>query len=387
MAFYKKKIIPIVIILISVNIQAQVANTKVIADIKNELGPNCTQVTVVKQGTTEKEWVNNTWVYYHRVPVHITLQTEMQGVTRQLKGNAWYEVNGSVYTFKKYNPGTATYVGLPHPDTDTIRKFIVSLPDYGMGGKANTMTEVHEFYFHENPITWHTLLSVSIPVDVVYTYKKNNTTLEKVKEPFEVRLYRDQVNSAWNQVSFITPDAASDSRKKEILGTENKSDYQMSQIKTVLEKGLMQQSEAHFKSLPDVDIPNFQNMQDFVVWINQVLREENQGKAEKLLLKLWHPSQFNPVGQLYPDAQQMMDLLKKAVQNDFSTYADQYCETLRVKSQTNQTVEWWNKDQSKSCRCSILQENGKWYITELRIYIWESFMPVKAQQTTQTNCP
>lgn len=365
---------------------SQPASSVIKADIMKEMGPNCTTVELKGAGTTAKEYVDGAWSVFYRVPVHATLKTEMNGVTRLMKGSAWYAVNGNSYNFKKYNPGTAEYVGFPAPDVAEIKAFIMSLPDYGLGGTANRITEVNEMDIRNTPAQWHTLLSVSVPADVTYTYKKNNTQLEKVKEPFMLRLYRTDANAKWNRASFMTPDQSGDDRRKVVLGTETISEYKMNQIKTILEKNMMVQNQNHMNSLPEVSIPVINNTTELANWLNSVFMEQNPEKAEKILLQLLYKSHYNSAGSLNPEAQQMMLTLKSAVKNDFSSYKDQYCTRVNIKEQTASSVEWWNKDKSKSCRCATTNENGRWFITELRVGVWDFHFSKYAEKTAAAKC-
>jgi hypothetical protein len=365
---------------------SQPSTATIKADIQKDMGPNCSKVEIIGSGSTKKEFVNGVWVTYYRIPVHATLKTEMNNVTRLMKGAAWYSVNGNTYSFKKYNPGTGEYIGLPAPDVTAIKTFVSSLPDYGLGGLANIVTEVNELEIRNTPAVWHTLLSVSVPADITYVFRKNNTQLEKVKEPYDIRLYRLAVNSSWNSVTFIKPNPETDSRSKISLGVETISEYKMSQIKTLVEKNLSGQNENHKNSLPEVTIPTLENTKQLAEWLNSVFIEENPEKAEKLLLQLLYRNHFNNAGLLNPDALQMMQNLKNAVKNDFSSYKKQYCTSVKIKEQTANSVEWWNKDKTKSSRCSTVNENGRWFITELRVGLWDFHFEKYAIKTSDTVC-
>ena len=210
---------------------------------------------------------------------------------------------------------------------------------------------------------------------------KSNTVLEQVSEPFELRLYRKDVNSSWYQATCINPNAANDSRKKQMLSTKPYVNQ-----KTILEKNILQQTERNFQQLPDVDLPAFNNVQDVAVWLNNLLVEGNAGKSEKMFLLLIHPSQKNGAGFLNAYAADLLTKMKMAVQNDFSTYNKQYCPTIDVKEKTVQTIEWWNKDKTKSSRLSVQQDKGKWFIADLSINIWQNFNPAQTEKTMNTIC-
>lgn len=376
-----RKILYAILMLQICLLKAQPSNATIQANIKSELGQNCIQVTITGAGKTVKEYEDGAWVNYFRIPVNAILKTDMQGVTRLMKGAALYTVNGSAYQFKKYNTAYGEYIGLKTPNEAEIKKQIYALPDLALGVRANIITEVESVSIDTKDAAWHTPLSVSVKVDYVYWYKKSNTVLEQISEPFELRLYRKDVNSSWHQASCITPNAANDSRKKQVLGTKPYVNQ-----KTILEKNILQQTERNFQQLPDVGLPAFNNVQDVAVWLNNLLVEGNVGKSEKMFLLLIHPSQKNGAGFINAYAADLLTKMKTAVQNDFSTYNKQYCTTIDVKEKTVQTIEWWNKDKTKSSRLSVQQDKGKWFIADLSINIWQKFNPAQTEKTMNTPC-
>jgi len=376
-----KKIVFFLMMIEMFTLKAQPSNATIVVNVKSELGQNCTQVTITGTGKTVKEYEDGVWVNYFRIPVNAILKTDMQGVTRLMKGAAVYTVNGSAYQFKKYNTASGEYIGLKTPNEAEIKKQIYALPDLALGGRVNNITDVESISINTKDATWHTLLSVSVKADYVYWYKKSNTVLEQVSEPFELRLYRKDVNSSWYQATCINPNAANDSRKKQVLSTKPYVNQ-----KTILEKNSLQQTDRNFQQLPDVDLPAFNNVQDVAVWLNNLLVEGNAGKSEKMFLLLIHPSQKNGAGFLNAYAADLLTKMKMAVQNDFSTYNKQYCPTIDVKEKTVQTIEWWNKDKTKSSRLSVQQDKGKWFIADLSINIWQNFNPAQTEKTMNTIC-
>lgn len=361
--------------------QAQPSHTTIQADIKQQMGANCTLVTVTGTGKTVKEYDNGAWVNYFRVPVNAVLKTDMQGVTRLMKGAAVYSVNGGRYHFVKYNTGTGEYIGLQQPAASEIVKLINTLPDMAMGGLANIVTEVENISIDESSATWHTLLSVSVKCTYTYWYKTSNTTLQKVKAPFDIRLYRKTENSAWHQASLIKPNAASDSRKEQLQETKNNQHAQ-----SILEQSMQRKAALYLQSLPDVQLQAFNNAADAAEQLNRLLYEGDAGKAEKALLLWIHPSQKNSAGMLNGYAESLLSKLKQAASNDFSSYKDQYCQQLNIKEKNTQSIEWWNKDKTKFSRLSVQQQNGSWYITDASINLWQSFNAVNAQKTGSSTC-
>jgi hypothetical protein len=345
------------------------------------MGANCTQVTVTGTGKTVKEFENGVWTNYFRVPVNAVLKTDMPGVTRLMKGAAVYTVQGSNYQFVKYNTGTGEYVGIKAPDEAAIKKLIYALPDLALGGRANSITQVDQISLQPETATWHTLLSVTIKCSYTYWYIKNNTTQEQVQEPFDLKLFRKDAQAPWHAATLLTPNAASDARRKQVLNTKP---YRHE--KTTLEKNYAQQALEHEQSLPTVSVPSGSDIQTFAAWFHQLLLEGNAGKTEKAFMTLIHPNQKNNAGMLSSYAADLLNKIKLATKNDFSSYKDQYCTNFQVKEKTGQSIEWWNKDRTKFSRILAEQKNGQWIITDCSIQIWQSFNPTQAQKTASSNC-
>lgn len=351
------------------------------ADVKKEMGANCTEVKITGKGGITKEFENGVWIQYYRIPVNAILRTEMVGVTRLMKGAAVYTVNGNQYHFKKYNTATGEYLGLKAPDAAEIKTFISSLPDLGLGSRANQVIDVVSFDIDNSMPVWHTLLSVSVKASYVYWQKKSDFEQEQMRVPFDLRLHKKEGQNGWSEATLINPDAASDPRKTEKLGTKKYNGE-----KTLMEKGMQKINDQKFNSLPDVNIPPYTSTKDMANWIHKLLLEGDAGKAEKMFLLLTPASQKNNAGMLHPYAAGLLEKIKTALTNNYSTYNQQYCTELQIKESSPNSVEWWNKDKTKFSRMVIQQDAGRWYITDLSINLWQSFNARNATQTSNTVC-
>lgn len=351
------------------------------ADVKKEMGGNCIEVKITGKGGITKEFENGVWIQYHRTPVNAILRTEMSGVTRLMKGAAVYTVNGNKYHFKKYNTASGEYLGLKAPDVAEIKKFISSLPDLALGSRANQIIDIVSYDIDNSLPVWHTLQSVSIKATYVYWQKKSDFEQEQMRVPFELRLYKKDGHNSWSEASLMTPDAASDPRKIEKLGTKKYNGE-----KTLLEKGMQKINDQKFNSLPEVSIPPYTSTKDMAMWINKLLMEGDAGKAEKMFLMLTPASQKNNAGMLHPFAAGLLDKIKTALTNNYSTYKQQYCSTLMIKESSANSIEWWNKDKTKFSRMVVQQDAGTWYITDLSINLWQSFNARNAEMTIKTEC-
>ena len=359
------------------------------ADLKKEFGADCITVSTLGSGSTSTDYVNGGYSTFYRVPVSVKLKTDLPGVTKLLKGAAKYgHGGGNKYFFKQYAPGTTEYLGLPSPDTAQIRAFVHTMPDYGLEGTAAVIVDVVGMRFHAAPAPLcHSLLSVSLPVDVIYTQKESSTSLETVKQPYLLRLYRKSANSAWDGVAWTTPDYRSDGRRKESLGVEQIGEYKMSKTLSLMEKAKVKAAEKEAASRPKVDVPAINSMQDLLSWYHGLLMEGDYAKVEAVTLQLFSPENFDSkIRLLDGNGAIQLDNIKKALTNDFSTYRQQYCATPLVMNSDKTGISWWNKDKSKASSITIKTENGRWYIAKVNVYIWDFYSEQRARNTMEAPC-
>lgn len=357
------------VIFLKLNSYGQPSAAKVQADVKNDFGPNCISVTVNGGGSTSVDYINGGYSKFYRVPVTVKSKTELPGVTIVSKGNAKYNTAGASYSYREYAPGTTEYIGLPAPDTAAIRSLIYSLPTYGITGPEEQILDVHSISFFSNPAPiWHSLLSVTIPADMVYTIKRNMNTIEKIKEPYALRLYRKSIKEPWYDLAWTTPDYRHDARKLQSFGVETVGEYTLSKMLSLKDKAKIKAAEQQAAARPKVDIPVMNSMQDLLKWYHGLLMEGDYAKVEAVTLQLYSPENFdNKTKLLDGNTAMQLETIKKALTNDFVTYREQYCSKPKVRDSDNTYIAWFNKDKSQASTIEIRSENNRWFITKVSI--------------------
>lgn len=367
----------------------QPSASKVIADVKKDFGANCLSVTVESAGTTSTESVNGGLSSFYRVTVKVKLKTELPGMTKLLSGAAQYgSGGGSNYFYKQFAPGNSEYIGLPKPDTAAVRSFIFSLPDYGLEGYASVFLEVKSISFNSPfPPIWHTLESVSIPAEMIYTTKANNTTIQTIRQPFALRLYRKTAAGPWESAGWGSTQWDADKRLKEVISTQVMGEYTASQLTTVKQRAEIRAADLKTSAMPKIDIPTMNSVAAIEQWYHGLLMEGNYEKLEAVTTQLMHPFNFDPVTKLMNyNGTDMLDRIKKAVNNDYSVYNKQYCSSPVVSGSDANSISWWNKDKSMSSSIDIKQENGRWYLYKVEINTWDYNWQSRAQTTMNTVC-
>jgi hypothetical protein len=357
-------------------------------DVKNDLGANCVSVKVGGGGSTATEYVNGGYSTFYRVSVSAIFKTDISGVTKIAKGAAKYsQAGGGKYTYNQYAPGTVEYEGLSAPDTSTIRALVLSMSDYGLT-QATFLDDVVSFSFLKSPEPlWHTLLSVSVPVNLVFTRRISNIRVETVKRPYLLRLYRNSANEPWTNVAWTTVDNRMYHIKEESLSTETIGEYKLSKMTYWAEKSRMKEAEKISAARPKVEIPTVNNMKDVFKWYHALLMEGDYAKVEAAIIQLLHPDLIDSRTKLLDaNAVVMLDRMKKVLTNDFSTYKKQYCTTPVLFEVSDTEIYWWNKDKTQKSSITIKKENNKWYIYNVASYLWTFYNEAQANATMNTAC-
>jgi len=375
------------IVFFAIPVFAQPSAAKVQADIKKEFGANCLSVSVLGNGSTSTDYVNGGYSTFYRVPVNIKLKTELPGVTKLAKGAAKYGYSGgNSYMYNSYSPGTTEYIGLPAPDTAQIRALILSLSDYGM--KESGAIDLVSFKFFATPAPiWHTLESVSITAEAVMITKASGSRLVTIRLPYALRAYRKTASSPWTSVTWTTFDGGVDRRKKEIISEETVSEYKMSKLTILAEKARIKEAEKQAALRPKVEIPAIKNIVDVMNWYHGLLMEGDYAKLEAATLQLLYTNSFDNTSRLLNGPGELILLaLKRAVTDDFSPYNKQNCPNPEIHSKSNTQIAWWNKDKSRSCSLTIKNEDGRWYLYNVQVYIWDFRMEARANACMAAAC-
>ena len=357
-------------------------------DVKNDLGANCLSVKLLSGGSTATEYKNGGYSTFYRVSVSANFKTDMPGVTKTAKGAAKYALAGpGKYTYVQYAPGTVEYDGLPAPDTSKIRELILSMSDYGLI-QATFLDDVIRFNFLKSPEPlWHTVLSVSVPVSLVFTRRISYNRLETVKRPYLLRLYRNAANEPWTNVAWTTADQRMYNMKEESLSMESMGEYKLSKMTYWVEKSRMKEAEKIASARPTVTIPTMNNIKDIFKWYHTLLMEGDYAKVEAVTIQLLHPDLIDNRTKLLDGiAILMLDQLKKVLTNDFSVYNKQYCTSPAIFEISNTEILWWNKDKTHKTALKIKTENNRWYIYSVASYLWTFYNEAQANATMNTNC-
>lgn len=193
----------------------------------------------VGRGSIKTEMEQGVWVTSCRVPVTVITETTMKNVQREYRGAAVYTVSGNQYLFRKYNPATGKYIGLPALNEQQVLNWILQnypkTPELFLPMRGQEIA-VHEISIEPESQTWNTMISVSLRAWITYSWV-NGYSLFKTRKPYELRLFRQTASdSVWKQLAWIPATVSNgDQRKEEVLETITLTVAQRQQLRNLLQ--------------------------------------------------------------------------------------------------------------------------------------------------------
>lgn len=174
------------------------------AQIKRDL-TGAKTVSVTLGGPGKMEWSGTYKKFAWTRAFTARVNSDYPDIFVLVKGYAMYDVMGGKYVFWRSFTTSNSYEGLPDPTEADVQGFIAKfgmerfLGNYDFNrviGKIESLRLADEPKF-----TWHTPHSVSFHVVAVFTKRTNNVGGgERIARTYEIRLYRDDVRSAWKNI-------------------------------------------------------------------------------------------------------------------------------------------------------------------------------------------
>lgn len=175
------------------------------AQIKKDLtGAKTVSVTLGKAGT--KEWSSSYKKFIWTRPFTARVKTDDPEIFVIVKGYAAYDIVGGQYRFWRSFVTSNNYEGLPDPTESDVRELLEKFGAeqfMGSGYYNRVIGRIESLKLAPEPnFQWHNPNSVSFRVVAVYTERLNDVGgKEKVARSFEIRLYRDNLKSAWKNLN------------------------------------------------------------------------------------------------------------------------------------------------------------------------------------------
>ena len=122
-------------------------------------------------------------------------------------GLARYELVGDEYRYRRFLTTYNEYEGIPAPSRKELTRFVSDNVAQVFVGREHNILAVDGIELQrDEPWTWHTPNSFTVPFAVSYTERSNDTTLERRRGIYEIRFYRESVSAP---LSSLLPTEAS----------------------------------------------------------------------------------------------------------------------------------------------------------------------------------
>jgi len=199
-----------VLVLLGIGFIGEVSAQPTDAQIKKDLtGAKTVSVTLGKPGAMEWSKTYKKFVWTRSFTAKV--KTDDPEIFVIVKGYASYDVMGGKYVFTRSFITSNSYEGIADPTTADVQalinkfgveKFIGNYDFNRVIGKIESIELANEPKFQ-----WHTPNSVSFNVVAVFTKRTNDVGgRERIRQTYEIRLYRDDVKAAWKNL-MSTPRA------------------------------------------------------------------------------------------------------------------------------------------------------------------------------------
>ncbi len=353
------------------------------AQMKKDLVKNTKGLISIKftsRGTKRLENLKYVWVRDVEVIRKANIP-EYPDVKLLVWGTMVYDIVGGKFIYSHFRVGYNSYLGIPNPKKDDIKKLLTKLGTKKLVGDwlyDNIVSPV-EFRIADKPRwEWHTPKSVSFNVvanyDVLSTVGK---AVESVEQMFRVRLYADKIKGPW--ISMM-----SSAKEKKVLSKRTVSPEEYRRLKQTSTLRMIEESkraQAALDALPSVEIPEFKSDRDLILYTHKMLREASPEELESYLMRVIAPGFFLAGSNTMLNqrgANFINDVVRRAHKLGI-TYGEAYCSDPVVAHYQKGMMEFYSKVSKGKTRIAVAQygggfkegvrQPGEWKINDISIFI------------------
>ncbi|MCP4443062.1 MAG: hypothetical protein GY810_29500 [Aureispira sp.] len=386
----KKLLMMFPLIALAITSYAQPSDAEVISRLKKGNAKIYSVQLAPGGGTLKKELVNGGWVQNYYRGYTIKMTTEHKGVNYILRGDYLYQKTGSSFSFKRSFILDGRYEGIPNPKESELLSLANSDLSTFLGGAYSSIVgDLEVLELAEKPKWyWHDLNSVSVRLKAVYSEKNNYTTIAKVEQLYEMRLYRDDMKQKFGR--FICKNVG-DTDARKVLSTKTYSSSEVDQMPTLASKSAKKAAQAKLDRLPKLNIPTFKTPKEIADYVHPLLQEGDKAKVEAFFIQTLSTKHLTD-GVPNANGKYLIDRVNKGV----SQYKSQYCDNLIITKQEKNTLKWKGKDAYVITALNTLEEKGQLKISSFYLNVstsqsvleaMKSFDCSKAVSTVDNNKP
>lgn len=203
---------------------------QVIADVMPADKENVVAVEVVAGRTGEAYLHPQDLVWYFDRGVVIKRKADVAGVPDAVVvvgGLARYQLVGQRYKYRQFLTTYNEYEGIPAPTESELTEFVNEHLKQVFVSRDHNIVEISAVRLvQDTPWTWHTTTSFTAPFKIRYVQRKNNTTLERRGDVFDIRFYKKTVKGPVNTLMATE-------KSRIVLGQETLGASEIDRMKTL----------------------------------------------------------------------------------------------------------------------------------------------------------
>lgn len=175
------------------------SDSQVVADVTPADADNVIDVRVVagKSGESYLHSSNFVWTFDRGVVIRRKADlTEAPDAVLVVGGLARYVYTGTGYEYSKFLVSYNEYEGIDAPSPKELRKYVQSNLDKVFISREHNILAIENVELKaKSGWTWHTPMSFTAPFEIRYQQRSNNTTVEDRTDTFDIRFYRQSIDS------------------------------------------------------------------------------------------------------------------------------------------------------------------------------------------------
>ncbi len=295
-----------------------------------------------------------------------TYPTDYSGVTQLVSMEYKYIKSGGSWNFSREFIVEVLYDGIPNPTEDEIMTMInADMKEFLGGSYTDVVGDIESIKMADDPHwMWHSVTSVSVNMEAIYSKKMSSTKVSRVKQIHTVRLYAEEFKGPWTSMN------CSKDGYPEILSTEVYTSEEVNNMKTMYDIDLDKEAEALMAGLPEVTIPAFTNEKEAIVYTYKLLREATYDEFKAYMYQMLSDNFFHDNSKVLNQSGERMFEDMENVFNSRTAFKDQYCEHPKVKYDTDTQMEFWNRAEDRHTRIAIHKKGDAYEITALSAYVF-----------------
>lgn len=206
------------------------SDKQVIQDVTPKNKTGLIDVSVVKGKQGEAYLHKKDLIWYWDRGVIIKRKADLHGAPDAVLvvgGLARYQKMGDQYKFAKFLTTYNEYEGIPAPDEDDLLDYVKGNLDKVFISREHNIMDISSINLNKDEKwNWHSATSFSVPFQIRYKERTNNTTIQERDDVFDIRFYRNTLDAPIHALMATE-------KTRNIIGEKQYAMNEIDQMKTL----------------------------------------------------------------------------------------------------------------------------------------------------------